>query len=362
MIFNRIWERYFLSEIVKVFILFLFCFYGLYVLIDYASHTSALANHHIHIHWKELARYYLYIFSSRAEFLVPLALLIASIKTLCTLNVNQELVALMASGIRLKTLMRPFLFVGLFCTALLFLNEQLLLPSALKKLRRIEDATKHQRGRNHPPLAVKHLNLEDGSLFLFQSYDSSKEEFFDAFWIRSIDNIYRMKYVAPYAKIPVGQFVDHFTRQTNGELIQTEAFKNLPLNDLRFNAEILQSTLQDPDALSIPELWQQLPSSSDRLLSEKESKLLTAFYWKLTLPWFCLLAVLAPIPFCIYFSRQLPVFFIYVCGIFGLIAFYLFMEASSVVAKRQVIHPIWAICFPFFANFSFFGWRFIKMK
>jgi lipopolysaccharide export system permease protein len=94
MIFIKIWERYFLKETLKIFFLFLFCFYGLYVLIDYASHTSGLPHHQIKISGKELIRYYLFIFSSRAEILIPFALLISTIKTICSLNISRELVAL----------------------------------------------------------------------------------------------------------------------------------------------------------------------------------------------------------------------------------------------------------------------------
>lgn len=215
MILTQLWERYFLKEFAKIFFFFLFGFYGLYVLIDYASHTSSLAHHHVQIPFFELARYYLFIFSSRAEILIPLALLIAVCKTLISLNVHGELIALMASGFKLKTLLRPFLFAGFVAMILLYLNEQFLIPRALTKLRRIEDSTKHQRSRNSPKVAAHSMVLEDGSIFLFQSYDTAKEQFFDVYWIESLDSIYRIKYLAPELPHPTGYFVDHLTRQQN---------------------------------------------------------------------------------------------------------------------------------------------------
>jgi lipopolysaccharide export system permease protein len=356
-----IWERYFLCQFIRLFFLFLFCFYGLYVLIDYASHTSALAHHQIQIPWSEVARYYLYVFASRAEILLPLALLIAFVQTVCTLNSHQELVALMASGFKLKILMRPFLFMGLLCVVLMYANEQFLLPEALRKLRRIEDATKHQKSRHAPHLAVNHLNLEDGSLLIFQDYDTAKERFFDTYWIESIDSVYRMKYLSPSTTIPVGFFVDHLVRQPNGELLQTSASQELAFPDMQFNPELLQSTLLEPDIFSLYELaTQAVQVSTD--LNEKESKILTAFYWKLMLPFLCLIAIIAPAPYCIKFSRQLPIFLIYACSLFGLIAFYMFMDAAQVIAKRQVISPLWAICFPFLTIFAYFSWRFGKIE
>lgn len=360
MILTQIWERYFLKEVTKVFFFFLFCFYGLYVLIDYASHTSALPHHHSQIQVKELARYYLFIFASRAEILIPFALLIATIKTLCSLNHSHEWLAFMAGGFKAHILLRPFLLMAFACIALIYANEQFLLPSALKKLRYIEDATKHQASRNKLDLAVRHLILEDGSLFLFQSYDTVQERFFDVYWIESIDSIYRIKYLYPYSFSNKSRYVDHLQRDLNGELVLKESHEELSLPQIHFNKKLLQSTLFDPDALSITELWSQLPTTFKEL-SEKESKVLTAFYWKLFIPWLCLLAVIAPAPFCLTFSRQLPIFFIYVCGIFGLIAFYLFMDASQVIAKRQVLSPLWALTSPFIILFSAFGWRYAKI-
>lgn len=359
MILLKIWERYFLKEFLKVFFLFLFCFYGLYVLIDYASHTSALPHHHIQIKGYELVRYYLFIFASRAEILIPLALLIALCKTLISLNINGELVALTTSGFKISTLMRPFLIFAAFCMVLLFLNEQFLLPSALKKLRRIEDSTKHQRSRNTPEMTAKRMLLEDGSIFLYQTFDTSNDQFFDTYWIESIDSIYRIKFLSPNETPPKGYYVDHLTRQANLELTLNQSFDQYDFTNLKFNKELLHSTIEDPEVLSLKELWEELPNKTEEL-SEKDSKILTAFYWKLFIPGLCLLAILAPAPSCIRFSRQFPIFLIYVCSLFGLIAFYLFMDASQIIAKRQVLSPFIAIGVPFLGIFGVFLLRFIK--
>lgn len=361
MMFTKIWERYFIHQFIRVFFLFLGCFYGLYVLIDYASHTSTLANHHVQIAWQEAARYYLYVFASRAEILLPLALLIALVHTLCSLNTHHELVAFMASGFSLKMLMRPFMIFGLFCVLLMYANEQFLLPDALRKLRRMENATKHKKSRHTSKMAVRHIILEDRSLLIFQDYDAAKEHFFDAYWIQSIDSIYRIKYLSPTFPAPIGYFVDHLVRKPNGEIFQNAAYREFAFPNLKFQPDLLQSTLIDPDILTLSELSEQiLDVSTDP--TEKESKVLTAFYWKLVMPWLSLLAIIAPAPYCVRFSRKLPIFLIYVCSLFGLIAFYMFMDAAQIVAKRQVIAPFWAICALFIAIFSYFGWRFNKIE
>lgn len=358
--FTQIWERYFLKEFCKIFFLFLFCFYGLYVIIDYANRASALS-HHVHIPFMDTVKYYSFVFASRSEILLPFALLLATIKTLGSFNTHYELVALMAGGFRLHRLMRPFIFVGIVCMCLIFINEQFVLPTALKKLRRIEDATKHQKSRRHLEMAVNHAILEDGSLFLFQNYDTAKEQFFDAYWIPSTDQFYRMKYFSPYAEKPTGYFVDQIVRRPNGNLELANSYPEYAFKKMHFSQEMLHSTIMDPDMLSLTELWGQLPSNGHEW-SEKESKVSAAFYWKLFIPFLCLIAIMAPAPYCVRFSRQYPFFFIYVCGLFGLIAFYLVLDAAQVIARRQVASPLLAIGIPFWSVFTISSWRFAKMK
>jgi lipopolysaccharide export system permease protein len=361
MMFVKIWERYFFCEFIKIFFLFLSCFYGLYILIDYASHTSALPHHQVQIHGNHIIRYYFYVFASRVEILIPVALLIAFIKTVTTLNTQNELVALMAGGIKLKLLMRPFIAIALFCVLLLYANEQFLLPEALKKLRRIEDSTKQQKPKHSNHLSARHVILEDNSLLLFQFYDTAKEQFFDAYWVETIDSIYKIKHLSPHPDVPLGEYVDHLIRQPNGELIQQASYRTFPFPNMHFNKEVLLSAIIEPEVLSIFDLAKQVAQLPAEI-NEKESKLLTAFYWKLTIPWLCILAVLFPAPFCVRFSRHSHLFFIYVAGLFGLIAFYLYLDAVQVVANRQVLAPFWAICFPYFAALGWAFWRFSKLN
>lgn len=358
----KIWERYFLKQFTQMFFLFLGCFYGLYVLIDYASQSGMHAHHGTSIGLQETARYYLFVFANQAEILIPLALLVAFVSTVCNLNTHHELVAFMAGGFSLKTLMRPFIACSLLAVLILYANEQFLLPSALRQLKKIENLTKHQRKHPESFLAVKHVILKDGSLLIYQNYDILKKRFFDVYWIPSVHNIYRMKYLYPEEGMEAkGYFVDHLVRQANGELLQQEAYRELSLPDIKFSQNLLQSTIIDPEILSLSTLATQflnIPSHPN----EKEAQVLTAFYWKMIIPWLCLLSILAPAPFCLKYSRALPVFLITVASLFGLIAFYMFLDAGQVVAKRQVASPFLVICGPFLMAFSVVCFRFFRLS
>src|SRR5262249_36034140 len=151
--------------------------------------------------------YYLAEFISRAELLIPVALLLSTIKVLTTLNLHRELVALAVSGISLKRILRPFWITALFCTALLYINFQWGLPSAWHTITQFEerffDAAKEES-------QVHSLQVKDGSYLFYRHFDAKKEHFCTLFWVESTDRIYKMESLDPFSTPPVGRNVTVF--------------------------------------------------------------------------------------------------------------------------------------------------------
>lgn len=358
MILTSIWERYFIKEICKVFIFFLVAFYGLYVLIDYSTHSHSFKNYHMS--FLQIAAFYGSEFIHRMDVLLPFALLLACVKTLCTLNTNNELVALMASGVSLKRLLFPFVVVGLFFTFILYVNLEVLQPYTVKYQKHLNALRTKAKEKKYNHRFIQELPLLDGSSLIFQSYDTVNEEFSDVYWIRSIDDIYRIHYLYPYSLEPLGREVEHLVRNSAGELVITEFFDEKPFPDIHFNAETLLQTATSVYRLSISSLKAKLPIHN-KVFSEKEAQILTAYHYKLVQPWMCLFAIIAPASFCMRFSRTLPVFFIYAFSLFGLFAIYLVMDAAVILGERQVIPPVTAIWVPFGCFMAFFSWKVFKL-
>lgn len=350
-----IWERYFLRELLKIFSLFLFTFYGLYVLIDYSNHAKQFQHYHFSV--SNVVFYYAYEFITRMDLLVPFAILIAGIKTLCSLNTRNELTALKMSGVPLKRLLLPFILFALFFTSMLYVNTEFFLPNAVKYHKKLDftRAKEKQKKRNHP--FIQQINLEDNSSLIFQAYDSSQDRFFDVFWIRSIDEVYRMRYLF-LRPTPLGESVQQLKRDNHGSLTITQSFDQKEFPDMQFNKNALTETISSINSFSLSELTQKIPERTG-LISEKEAKLLTTYYHKLALPWLCLLVIIAIAPFCTRFTRTLPTFSIFALGIFGLIATYLIMDAAVILAERQLLSPEIAIGMPIACLFLFFGYRFL---
>lgn len=360
----KTWERYFISETLKTFCIFIFSFYTLFVLIDYATHLNYFHVSGSAFQWKALFLYYLFDFVKHIEILVPFAVLISTVKTITNLNVHNELVALLASGLKLKRLLRPFLLLGLFFTSLLYLNTEILLPHSLKELKTFSDAKAVAKSKKSGTKPILHLSLEDGSTLIFQDYNSNEQHFTDSYWIRSIDEIYRIKFLYPTlypTSKPVGQFVDHLKRDQSGELLKVASFEEKIFDEMHFNKQTLFESITTAEEQSFSDLIAKLPALND-VKSEKQAQLVTHFYYKLAMPWLCLLAVIAPIPFCVQFTRHLPLFMIYAWSIFGVVAFYIMMNSGLILGERQVLSPLLAVWIPFGLFVGIFGWRYFKLK
>lgn len=356
---TRIWERYFTKELLKTALFFILSFYGLYVLIDYANHSANFHRHQVQFQYQEVALYYASEFSERLGVLLPFALLIATIRTLCGLNTHNELVALLSSGVSLSKIMRPFIFVALVCTGLLYLNGEYLLPKAQRALQEIDSKRASLKKKAQQPLAAQSIVMSDGSRFIFHHFDEIQQQFLDVYWIRNASDLYRIKTLQIGTAVPEGKFIDHFVRNKHDELVTERSFESRSFPEMHFNQQTLFETVESLDELPLAELWDKLPAPSKEL-TEREAKLLSLFYQKLFLPWLCLLAVIGPAPFCLQITRHLPIFFIYAGSIFGFMTTYLIMNAALLLGERQTLSPFVAVGWPFCLIFLYLGGRFVR--
>jgi lipopolysaccharide export system permease protein len=356
----KTFERYFIKQTLKTFFLFIFGFYSLYVLIDYATHLHHFHSSQKEFQWQTVFFYYLFDFIKLLEVLIPFALLISTVKTITNLNVHNELVALLASGMKLKRLLRPFLLLGILFTTLLYMNTEIFLPKALKELKTFSAEKTLAKVKKLQSNPVLHLNLEDGSTFIFQDYNAKEQHFIDSYWIKSIDEIYRIKFLYPQKDFPIGHFVDHISRNVTGELEPKASYPEKTFLDMHFNKQTLFESITTAEEQSFTDLQSKIPSLSE-IKSEKQAQLVTSFYYKLAMPWLALLAVIAPIPFCVRFTRHLPLFMIYAWSIFGLVAFYIIMNSSLVLGERQVLAPALAVWIPFGLFAGIFTYRYARL-
>ena len=321
MTFTKIWQRYFLVEILKTFFLFLSCFFFLYALIDYSMHMQEILKNK-KISLGDLSIYYGMLFSKRCDLLLPLSLLIASVRVLTSLNRRNELLALQTSGIPVHHLTRPFFFVGLLCVGLSYCNFEILAPKSLNYIDHFEKKyLKKKSSRKAQNTAIHALPLEDGTRLLYQNYDSDKNEFFDLFWVVSIDEIYHIKNLRITDSHPIGTFVDHMKREEDGQIKKVASYSEYLFKDLFLNFDLQDHFSRPMENRSISNLT-AMTLDKTPLFYENRWTVHTHLYFKLFMPWLPVLVLIGVIPFCVPSVRYLPTFLIFSITIFGYISFF----------------------------------------
>ncbi len=299
--------------------------------------------------------------SLNAFFVRPLALLIATLKVLFSLNSKGELVALQASGLSAKRILRPFFILALICTIFNCASMEFLLPSSLNFLDGFRQSHfKHSlNGNRKEPIHV--IYLKDRSKIVYQSEDKAKGLFFDVFWICSADDIWRMKHLSTNPEQPIGYYVDHIVRSTEGNFEKIASFEKYTFPSFRLQP--------DPAGKGYIPIENRKPSELFRLLLHKKAttafehpQILTHFLHKCTLPFLSFLVVIAAAPFCFRHSRSLPVFFTYALALFAFVAFAALINSTLILGESQAISAYNAILLPFALCFLGFGLKFVKTQ
>jgi lipopolysaccharide export system permease protein len=359
MTFIHLWQRYFLREILKVFFLFLLCFFFLYALIDYSMHMQEILKNK-RISLTDLLYYYGMLFSKRCDLLLPLSLLISSVKVLTSLNRRNELLALQTAGIPLHVLTRPFFFVGLLCMGVSYFNFEVISPQSLTYIDRFEKKyLKNKKAKKTVYTSVHALPLEDGSRLIYQNYDEEAKEFFDVFWILSPDEIYHMKTLLLNEGSPQGAFVDLIKRNEKGALEKKESYDHYFFKNLTLNFNLKNHFGKLMENRSISELL-QMTLKKTPLFYDNRSSAYTHLYFKIVMPCLPVLVLIGVIPFCVRSMRNLPTFLIFSFTIFGYITFFTVMDACVILGETQVVNPFWAIFSLPIAFFTIFGIRFLR--
>ncbi len=353
-----IWKWYIFRETVKGFFLFLGCFYFLYAMIDYSTHMQDFIIDK-RIQFSDMISYYSFMFIKRSYLLVPLAALIACIKQLLSMMLNGELLALQASGVSLKKIARPLIFLCGLCTLFNFFSFEHFLPSSLNFLDRFRE--QHFKHTRHGPRTepVHALYLKDGSKIIYQTKDAEKNRFFDVFWIRSSDEIWRMKTLKADPENPIGEFVDHIQRNKLGNLIKTESFEAYTFSPFKWQPDLAGKGYVPIENRRISQLVYLL-NSKKRATTVERAQILSHLFYKCTMPLLPLLSLIAIFPYCVRYSRTTPIFLTYTFAIFSFVAFGAIMDAAVILGENNVVHPFLAVFGPFLTCSIGFGWKFAK--
>lgn len=350
-----IWRRYFFSEILKFFFFFLFAFFLLYSIIEYSTHMNDFFKEK---EWQpqEVILYYANQLLKRLDFLLPLALLLSTIKVLTALQLKNEWLVLQAAGLSKKQLLKPFWQVAFGCMALVFLNYHIFLPTALRHIDEFRSEHFHSSHLAKRKELIHLIPLQDQTKLLYQSQEEGR--LFDVLWIKSLSEMWHMKYLNNDPLQPVAEFADHIVRNSAGLLEKKESYTKVQLQELKWHPRRARLGLIPWEQRSLTELYQL--RSHPHTSAYEIPKITTTLTFRLAIPWISPLLVMALIPFCL--QKRDHFFLLYALSIFGLFAIYMFLDAFSILSEHGLLSPLISIGTPLVLLGGMFGWRYAKLK
>lgn len=343
---TKIWQRYIFKDLVKCFTFFLFAFFLLYFLADFSTHTQDFMTEK-GLSLFRISSYYMHQFFKRISLLFPLALLISTIKVLSSMNANRELVALQACGVKLKKILIPFWILACFCSLTGYVNEEVIIP----KIAIFLDEAKQTRRANVDPSKAKKrpfttLYLKDSSRLVYQRFDEKKKAFFDVYWIRSFNDIWRMKYLSADPQRPLAEFVDHIVRSDSGFLEKKESYEQCILPSLKWKTSELYKKYTSAKHQKISNLAHSLIHKKAESFHAK-GEISTYLFYKLLTPLMPFLILLGVTPYCVSYSRNPSVFLLYGVSIFCFVVFFTLMDSLIIIGENQTLPPFVVMGTPF---------------
>ncbi len=169
----RILDRYLFLSIVRVFISTILLFTFLYILIDAASHLDDFISNKVPS--LTILNYYASFFPVIFVQTSPIACLLAVLFTYSSLNNNNEIIALRASGLNYWKITGPAIIFGLIVTSMVFMVNERFAPGAAilaQEIKKDKIETKVS-GRQEQAQPIKNLFFYgmNNRLFYIDAYD-----------------------------------------------------------------------------------------------------------------------------------------------------------------------------------------------
>lgn len=359
MIFSSLQTRYILSSLLNKLFILLLLFYLGYILFDLSIHFSDIYQSD-QARFSSVLLFYFYNLIKRLDLLVPLSLMIATIHTLTTLNMHNELLALRTTGRTLKRIVKPIVMTSLVCSSIILLCYEFLLPHAQSY---IDDFHAQALNRSHQKKPMIHtMTYDNGAKLIYSQSSPAKKTLYDAYFILRNGDLWHFKRLKEEEGEIKGYYVDTFKRVEEGHLVKDASYVSLAVPFIPFPLFHIADQQQEPyENLSISTLLGKILRPYQKT-SREFHEIATQLYFKLSMPWFSFLLTLAIIPFCVVFSRLHRPYLLYTLSLLGFVSFFTIMDASVILGENNIVSPALAGFGPILGLLLLFGIRFIKLR
>jgi lipopolysaccharide export LptBFGC system permease protein LptF len=282
---------------------------------------------------EKLFYFFLSLALSKADLLLTLSLLLASIQTIQSLRQHGELTALETNGISKARLSLPFFTLSLLLTVFSYWNIEFGVTHATDwKIKSVHS----KRNTKSTPLESRHLPDQTRVI-----YQQNNTQIFDLYWILSSKEILHCKTLSFEGDHYVGHFVDRIKQNVLGRFEKSESYLKM---DLPFLLNDIKERIVPPQKMPLSNIYSALENKS-LMLSFDQAKFITALLYKLIHPWFPLLFITGLLAY-LFSAQRKTSYFSFLIGILFYLFFYSMMKTFILLSENYFISP-WITIFLF---------------
>lgn len=351
-----LWSRYVFCKLVKLLIFYLAGFYVLYSFIDYSTRMHDFSKNPS-LSFFNIGFYYSQVFIKRLDIILPLSFLIAQIKVLLNMNKKRESIALFTSGLKKTTFLTPFFVCACVVAGFLYLCFEYLSPQSLINVESFEKKYFHSSTSTAPSLP-QFLRLADEGLIIYSYCDPAQTKYYDVFYMPSATEIWKLESLSLENNF-TGKDAEHFMLNEEGEfaLVEHKATVTFSPFVIAYDSADLNPLTIECGSFSFLASSLKKISTQDPILS---AKIAVQIFYKIAVLFLPFLITMACACFCLVFSRKLPIFMIYAMSIFGMIGYFLLMDAAMILGESLILPGYVALLSPSVLMFVFFLPKFIR--
>ncbi len=350
----KILDKYIIKGFILPLLYCLIVFYLLYIVADILGHLDDILKNKVPI--QILTKFYLSFSPLIYVQTVPIAALLATVYLLSTMNRNNELTAMKASGINIAHALRPIFIIGIIiCLSIFYINENIV-PKVSLISNKIKTEYIESERKNKELKSVKNLTIygKANQMIYAKSFDSVNNKLGDIIILEHDKNQnLRRKILAKKAiwltdKWRFYDVIIYRFDKLGQPLGKVLTFKKKIIKMPEKPSELLKGEFM-ASFMNYPQLKtyiNRLKGGDKRTIN----RLKTDLYFKLALPFIAFIMILLGIPFALTTVRGGVATSIGISIILGLV-YYAFIGISLALGKGNFFPPLIAAHLP---NIAFF--------
>lgn len=302
----RILDRYLIRGFLKAVGFCLCLFFILFIVVDSFNNLDEFLKKSVGV--GVIASYYFYLLPSLFVQLLPVAMLVAILYVLGTLNRHNEITAIKASGVGALSILSPYLFTGLVISGLvLLLNETVVPKTALTSTAILEGLI--QKGKkNLDERAIQNVTLysPDHRMIFAREYEISSQTLHDVVVLEggTAGRAISSKLNAKKARYENGQWIFyeamHYRENRRGMLVGEPKFsKELALEIPAKPVDFIKGPSQ-VEFMNTKELKNQMA----KLKGQSRRRLSVDLHAKIALAFLCFVVLLIGAPLAMQTERS----------------------------------------------------------